>query len=148
MQISVASRAHRCLRHLGRFHDHRDEPSYCERFRSQIPEAIIGVYENPPGANPPFIVVTEEGLYLSRKAGFRRLDFDDIRDFRGPEEKGTHGRLSIEHLDRSETIVGFEGREGPGGEGNSSYEAMRFLGNVLRDRRKRRQADFAEEQRG
>lgn len=85
--ISVASWAHRALRGISRYHHCRDEPEYCQRFASWAPEAIVGVYENPPTAQSSMIVITEKGLYWPSAGGRECLEFASVRDVRVPTRR-------------------------------------------------------------
>src|SRR5688572_3924865 len=85
--VSVANWAHRALRGIHRYHHGRDEPDYCRRFASSSNEEVVGVYENPPPAEPSAIIITESGLYWPSTEGTQYVEFSSLRSVRGPADK-------------------------------------------------------------
>lgn len=136
--VSVASWAHRALRGISRYHHCRDDPEYCQRFASWAPEAIVGVYENPPTAQLSMIVITEKGLYFSSAGGRECLEFASLRDVRGPAEKAVAMEVNLELLDGSSRVICIEGGDG---KYRDVYSVVRFLDRVIESRRKESQGD-------
>jgi hypothetical protein len=133
--VSVSSWAHRALRGLSRYHHCRDEPEYCQRFASWAPEAVVGVYENPPSAPPSTIVITEKGLYWPSAGGLECLEFASLRDVRGPDEKTGAVELELDLLDGSSRALRIEGGDG---KYRDVYSVVRFLARVIEVGRKER----------
>ncbi len=134
--VSVASWAHRTLRGVSRYHHCRDEPEYCQRFTSWAPEAVVGVYENPPTAEPSAIVITEEALYWPSAGATHCVEFASLRDVRSPDEKTAAAEIKLNLLDGSNRVIRIEGGDG---KYRDVYSMIRFLDRVIELKRKGQQ---------
>ncbi len=120
----VAMMAHRGLRGLRGYEAVRDEPSLVQRFPS-VPE-LVGVYQNPEGVEPRYIVLSEAGLYMGPGGqalgaipwrGIRRVSLPSSKD-----ESPLEVVLSL--LDGTRHHVAIEGRAG-------RFQDLWRLGHVI-----------------
>lgn len=131
--ISVFSRAHRALRSTSRFHFARSEPAFLDPYRHMIGDGrgeIIGIYENPVGAEPQAVVVTEFGLLTLNPGSTPWIEFSQIASVKGPGEK-LDGQDILLTLQSGEVfalrVAGRDGRF------SDVFGFVRFLDRVLED---------------
>jgi hypothetical protein len=138
--ISVANWAHRALRGIPRYHHGRDEPDYCQRFAPSANEEIVGVYENPPPAQPSAIIITESGLYWASTEGTQHVEFSSLRSVLGPTDK-TGSEVKLGLRDGGSRIIRIEGNEG---KYRDVFSVVRFLDRVMDLKLKEQHGGLAE----
>src|SRR5687768_3590783 len=101
MRDIVLSRAHRTLRRMARYKPLSDDLTtmhqYIKGVSLQEDEAIIGVYENMPGASDESIIITDFGIHILRGGRWEFIGYDQIDRIEGPPSKQNAEGL-IAHL--------------------------------------------------
>ena len=127
-KISVASRAHRALRNIPRFH-----------FGSTIVVGLkgeygdlVGVYENPEGIEPRQVVVTEAAIGCFDSATSRWILFDHIDTTKGPNDKSVDDSIRVVLKSGVQTEIRIAGGDG---RFKDVFGFVRFINRVLEDRR-------------
>ena len=142
MEITVAMRAHRKLRHC---------PSYRTLPESTMPRAAdrsipplsgdespIGYYENIPGSSDRILLVTDRALHMRGESGWITLPYETMIDVRTERGLKTADNLEIRLRDGSKALVPVLGEDGMG---KDTYAMLMFLQHVIGDRERRAQAD-------
>lgn len=129
--VSVKSRAHRILKHLGAYSSSaKDLEKFAGRILPEVNRELLGVYFNPPSATVEAIVVSDAGLHLIEKEEVTTIPFVAIRKIKGPPEKMEASVLNIQLKDgRSQEVPILAGNE----RFKDVFEFMRFLARVVAD---------------
>ncbi len=128
--IGVASRAHRCLRHLKRYTPLQSGvESTCNHSliaEMQDNEAAGGLYDNSNGDCSQSHITTK-GLLVFERDTVHRIDFSDISELLSPDSK------SVRHLDLRLTNGAVRILPIEGGEGRlrDAFGFLRFLRHVV-----------------
>lgn len=132
--ITVASRAHRALRNLGRFKfgpdAHTIFPLVDHTLRGY--GEVVGVYENPPGVDPAFVVVTDRALGCAGAGDQRWILFDDIATTHGPAEKLVDDAITIVLKSGTRTQIRIADGDG---RFKDVFSFVRFIDRVIEDRK-------------
>jgi hypothetical protein len=131
--ISIASRAHRALRHLSgyRSDDESLRPLLAKGLRLSRHEQFIGVYSNPASKAQESIVVTNFGLHALSAHGWDAIRFADIEQATIPEEKNKAEHLHLLRKGTTNTLT--VPIRGSSGRARDIFEFQRFLDRVMRD---------------
>jgi hypothetical protein len=125
MKVTVANWVHRTIRRQERFVDARDDRAIREAY-PEFGEAFIGVYRNPPGAEPEEVIITNAALVLRHGDELTQVPFAQMVGIRGPE-KATDGQIQLELRDGAQVDVVVGGRQG---KFEDVFGFMRFLKRV------------------
>lgn len=130
--ISVASRAHRALRDLKRFRFAADvSTALAERVHDR--GALVGVYENPAGVDPKYIVITDQALgCIDADEQIRWISFDEIDSTHGPREKLVDDAITVVLKSGIRTQLRIAGKDG---RFQDVLSFVRFFDRVMADRR-------------
>ena len=132
--ITVASRARRALRDMAQFR-------FCASaspIRGPDSEVLayhgdlIGIYVNPPGVEPAFVVVTSQGMGCIGSKRQRWIMFDDVEGSHGPREKLVDDCITIVLKSGSHMKVRIAGGDG---RFRDVYSFVRFIDRVVSDRK-------------
>lgn len=133
--ISVFSRAHRALRSTSRFHFARSEPAFLDPYRHMVGDGqgeIVGIYENPVGAEPQAIVVTEGGLLTLNSGSAHWIEFSQMASVKGPGAKLDDQGILLTLQSGASIALQVAGRDG---RFSDVFGFVRFLDRVLEDLR-------------
>jgi hypothetical protein len=109
---TVASIAHRALRHLPRYRSWTDDPSGCERLGVGTSGEIVGVYENPPTTAPPVVVITAKAICWRTADERHRVEYAKLRDVLSPGDKTTASEVRMILGDGDVEVLSIQGGEG------------------------------------
>lgn len=137
MNISVKSRAHRCLRDKERYHTFDGTNKKIEDYpvTLEADENPIGVFENIPNQVKDSIIITDKGMhYCFEGNSSKKVRYSDITgtSYPEPDKKRTEEILML-HLRNGESFPLFIKRLSDDQRFNDLFNFMRFIYRVKSD---------------
>ncbi len=108
--MTIRNLVHMNLRDIPRFRSEKDDPDLREEF-AELPDFVLGVYENPEGESPNRIIVGEEQLFCIDDQETRPFLYCNITELEFPD-KGTTSTLTIRLRDGREVSLPVLGKDG------------------------------------
>lgn len=104
-------RLDRYLRGRLRYTDARDDPGVTS-LHAVGGDPALGVYENPEGVEPQFLVFTRNGMGVGEPGAYRFIGYADIASIAGPSPLEGAREITVRRHDGSHDRIAIEGRQG------------------------------------
>ncbi len=132
-KVTVASRAHRTLRHLARYSPwgaKKEHTSIFDELTLQEGEVPIGIYYNHDESIRDSFIVTNLGIHIDRRSSWEVVYYENIK--RVPTPPGKTDVTSLRIIQRDEAMIELpvSGRKE---RTFDAFEVLRFLCRVLND---------------